>query len=284
MRSFTLLPRPAQVVCFAVALTAALSATGRGATLYSLDASQDATGDFRLAQIGNNIGGEGEQAHQNFSHNASDSALELTGRYNQDRTVVLDVPLDTPPSGWLPGYIAGDVAVAMTFGYANSSSASNSDVILSLRQAVGNTSSGAGFNTYPNYFVRLLDNETFTLNRYSGYSTIVELASQSISGLSGSSSYDLTFSAIDDGGSVVLTAELFEDGSSRRKLSFTDSSPIAGGYVGIGGGQGSVNNGTFEGILVSGFDVSTVAAVPEPASLGLLFAAAAMACVCRRRW
>ncbi len=235
------------------------------APLYSLDMTQDDTGDFRLAQIGNTFGGEGSQANQNVIYNATDDVYQLTGRYNQDRTLVLTVPLDTPPTPGDPdGYISGDVALSMTFEYVND--AGNSDVVVSLRQNVGNTDKGAGSNTYPNYYVRILDNSTFELRKFTAFNDTTLLDSLSITPASGSSVYSLNFSALDNGANVDLSAELFEGSTSRGSLSFTDTSGVlAGGYVGIGAGQGSVNNGTFEGIEIS----SMVVTIPEPSTLAL---------------
>jgi hypothetical protein len=261
--------------CFLTALAGGML---HAQTLYTLDMTQDDTGDFRLAQIGNTFGGQGVQAAQNFAYNAVDDTYTVEARYNQDRTIVLTVPLDTPPGTDPQGFINGNVAVTLNYTYIND--ATNSDVVLSLRQNVGNINTGAGVNTYPNYFVRLLDNTTFELRKFTGFDATTLLDSGTLSGLVGTSNYRLEFSSINDGANVDLTASLYENNILRDTLTYSDTSAVlTAGYVGVGGGQGSTNDDTYEGINITGYTV----AIPEPSSMALLAGALAGLLVMRRR-
>jgi hypothetical protein len=265
--SETLSPLLRLLTCLALAATCA--STARAAD-YKLDTSSDRTADFRLAQIGDTFGVQGESPHQEFVFEG-DRYL-LRGRYGQDRSVVLTVEAGVPPPEAPDGFIEGDVYAELDFRYAGS--AANSDVALSLRQHPGNIGEGPGYNTYPAYFVRLLDNSKFELvKQFShGEAGRTVLDSKTLEGLDGSAEFSLRFSAVNEGanglGDIVrLTATLLENGDEKAALSHVDEpesdklydakTSIPGGYAGIAAGQGTTNDSAFEGIEITGFQVFT---------------------------
>jgi hypothetical protein len=106
------------------------------------------------------------------------------------------------------------------------------------------------------------------------------LDSGTLSGLVGTSNYRLEFSSINDGANVDLSASLYENNILRDTLTYSDTSAVlTAGYVGVGGGQGSTNDDTYEGINITGYTV----AIPEPSSMALLAGALAGLLVMRRR-
>lgn len=239
------------------------------AEIYKLDMGSDRTGDFRLAQIGDVFGMQGETDHQQFYFEGD--RYILSGHYGQSRSVVLTLDTLEAPLEGPGGYIHGDVHAVLNFRYLES--ATNSDVALSLRQQMGNIKDGPGYNTYPVYYVRLLDNSQFQLVKQFSNADAgkVMLESTTIENLDGQSEYTLLFSAVNDGanglGDIVrLQASLLENGVEKATLSYTDTpesqkpydakTTFPGGYAAIAAGQGSQNDGTFQGIEITGFRLS----------------------------
>jgi hypothetical protein len=251
-------------------------------TLYTLDMTQDDTGDFNLYQIGGTFGQAGVQTNQRFTYNSGNDTYTLDGRYNQDRTAILAVTLDTPPTppaGFsVPppaGWIDGDVAITLNFNYINN--AGNSDVIVAVRQGYGQTNYTV--NNYPNYYIRVLDNSAFSLVELDGTGGITTHGSTNLTGLTGSENYRIEFSALNSGTDVILNAAVFADNVQKGTLSYTDANGLTGGYTGLAAGQGSTNDDTYEGINITGYTV----AIPEPSSMALLAGALAGLLVMRRR-
>lgn len=263
------------------------------APLYTLNMSSDGTGDFVEAQIGQ-IGDMGSATNV-FSFDGTNNRYQLSDIYGREATYRLGSAGSTANS------FSGDTYVSMSYNYMPSSpitsDPSTAFVILGLRQ---NPSKNAALNsnTYPVYQL-VLDQGVLSMNRNWGYNntTIFDSYTLSAGEISSTDSYRMDLSAVDVGinafGTIVdLEASLYQNGSLVKKLTFTDTptetagekagASIASGFVSLGAGQGSNNQGNPLGIYVTDFQIAS-SPIPEPSSLALLAAAGLGLLAMRRR-
>ncbi len=257
-------------------------------TLYTLDMTQDDTGDFnQRVQIGR-IGSDNLNA-LNFVHNTNTYTLQ--GRYGTGVGLALN-------QGGTAGVYSGDTEVSLTFNYSGTADIggnptdadpSNTIVGLSLRGAKGgDASSTFTTNNYPIYY-SLIQENVFSIVKKWGYSDTTEestVGTYTLQGseISSSDSYRFVFGAFDQGSNVSIVASLYQENSLVKTLSYLDDGttgggPFTSGYIGMIVGESGINTNEYMGIELNSYTV----AIPEPSSMALLAGALAGLLVMRRR-
>ncbi len=232
-------------------VTIIVSAAPSGGADYRTDFTSDISSDFAYAQIGN----FGSNIGPHVTADWSGGNLAILTRYNLQHTLALITSEDGDGvNDNNDGYYTGDVTAELSWQYTDGDS-SNVRTALSVRQ-----SGSSGANNYPVYYA-LVENDTLTIYKRTGYSVQTALATQSFGTVGGSSTYTLQLSAVDAGNNVELSATLLQDGQVVASANATDTSNvIQAGYIGFGIGSSDT---IWRGGKITGFAVNpTSAQVP----------------------
>lgn len=222
-------------------------------------ASSNVLEDFRFSMIGGF--GTATGTHNNVIY--TNSALHFEGRYAQVPSRGLLVGDSGDGSNY--GRFSNDVSVSMTFTYYNGTS---TNAIAALGMGMR---TNAGNNTYPAYRAMIFSNQVLLQKQWEFSNATTNLAVTDLATVLGDTNvYRFVLaSAVTDtnafGHVLDLSLDLYENDGLVTSLAYTDipySSSASGrtysvGHVALAGGAGPANNGTFRGIEVSAFSVTS---------------------------
>jgi hypothetical protein len=253
-------------LAFAVLIASIMMGAPTYAAYVTSFPSAATSNDFSRAQIGQT----GNEPSSTVTWQTGSAILEA--RYSQHTSLAL-IKGDSG-SGLNNGVFSNSTAI-LSFDFYNGASTDTGWVEIGINMA-----NSTGANNFPSYYARVVTNHFF-LFRHHAYNDFSIVDSETLGSTASGTNFALIISAENTGGtSVGLSAALKQNGSTLADLSYTDAAGYLSGYAGFSGGQGEPNTSTFMGIEATEF---SVAQIPEPGSIGLLFVAAGLLRFFRKR-